>query len=991
MGQFDYWNKEIKEGISGKAGKAFLGLQVAAVVTGENKLKEVLKLVRDLVLWRPMLNMLFVGMFASLGKGIRSLVHDTGSLHAAMSKLRTIQGLEKSLAPFVAGIENAKRKVAELVNFAARKNLSLGEAGGAARSLAASTRGAAGIGDLDKLNDAAKATGNTLGDLTDRTGELYSTLRDKGSIEGVVEGLRSVGAISQTAADSLIAMQQSGASGPQIWDAYMQSLNRFQGGADAAKDSIEEVTTAHEAAKKALMEKFGSPFVASDVQNTKNWTDAMKAILPAISEVSEFLGMLFQGMKNATSATVKWIAESGIAGAVIRTLGFAIAPLLAIVSLLAASGLAKWLNAVAFSAKNMAAATAWAEVNVKKLTGSIVVAEFAAKGLSLAMRGLNFAMKALGWVSLILTAIELGGALIGLSKASDESKKEMDDLKKSHDDANRALEDQINNIQTLTDKHEAFQNALRATAEAQEEFNKFSRPGADQKGRQQALDNLMNRRNLLGMARGASVTASPELVREQIEQQQALERGQRQAAMQSASPEGRVLLTEAERKRLEGRTKIGLAMPKAEEDTKKQVQELMEQREEMKANPKKFGAKAGRLSTYTKFADDIIKAQEDSKSPADNAKGAISRIEAAGHLREALEPGSGASRERIETLRTQAAHYGGASPGFLKEERRKEDAALFRSNEIKGSAKSESEQLAAMPSTQNEKAALKLTEDRANIEAQIAGSRKTGYALVKENHKIAMQLLAAEERSLNKRTNVSQAERTALESKRREEIRSFELSSIANEQTKISVSAEEKKAGLKSRGFARSSEESKIAIEALDKEIDIENRKKGGPDENRLRDLKARKQEAEIAAGMNREDVTYARQDANFELEKQKARKTGNAQEEKRIGYVQEGLHLYQQVRSITDNDQQAMDYTKQFMTGKIGMEMAQSAMSADQQAAVSSLARIGGGGGVEETSGGLLDVARETNNILKRVEENTRMAANASGYDDTLSQNRRQ
>lgn len=994
MGQFDFWNKEVKEGIKGGASKAFLGLQVAAVVTGENKLKEVLKLVRDLVLWRPMLNMLFVGMFASLGKGIRSLVHDTGSLHAAMSKLRTIQGLEKSLAPFVAGIENAKRKVAELVNFAARKNLSLGEVGGSAKGLAASTRGASGIGDLDKLNDVARSTGNSLADVTEQTGNLYATLRSGDSIASTVEGLRSMGVISQTTADSLVQMQQSAASGPQIWDAYMQSLGRFAGGADAAKDSIEEVTTAHEAAKKALMDKFGSPFVSKDVENTKNWTGAIQAILPAVADVSDWFGRMFQGMRNLTGEFAKWIAESGIAGAALRALAIILSVVAAGASAIGAVKLTLWLREGAVSFANFGAAANWARTNVLRFTGSAMAAEVAAKAVTISMRILSRAMRLLAFVGLVGLLLEIAGAIKGMADASAETIKEMQDLRAAQDEANRSLENQISNIETLTDKHEAFQAALQATQKAFDELEESMKPGQAANYYDQRLANYKKQQELLQNAQGAGVTASPELIREQFEQQESQRRSAEAAAMQAASPEGKIELMKARQERLEERTKVGLAMPEAEEATKASIQDLSQKRDMLKSpagRKNKFFESPEERSQRISIENEMIQQQENSQSPTDRASGALERIKAAGQLRD-MQKNPERTPEQMAILSAKAGQYAEMSPEDLHSEKNRQNAELIKAEDIKKNAKSESEQLAGMPNaTKNAQIEVDLANEKAQIEEKIAGTKKTGLDLVQQQHDIAMELLDAEKKAMDARTDTSEAEKTTLGNRRRSEIQSFEISKLEHANTLTSLDAEEKKSALKDRGFNRTRQESAIAIQALDKEIDIENRRTGGPDENRLRDLEARKKEAEIAAGINREQNYYDRQDAGFELQKQKAHAKGNAMEEKRIGYVQEGLHLYQQMRGITD-DKTAMDYTKQFMTGKISAEMAQQGMAADQQAAVSSLARIGGGGGVEETTAGdAISIARESKTILTRIEENTRAASATGGYDDTLSQSRRQ
>ena len=84
----DFLKREASENSAGLLGKGFVAFDIGNLVAGKNKLEAIKRLFIDLILLRPVMAAGFAGLFLAMGKGIRSVVHDTGSLEAALKKLQ---------------------------------------------------------------------------------------------------------------------------------------------------------------------------------------------------------------------------------------------------------------------------------------------------------------------------------------------------------------------------------------------------------------------------------------------------------------------------------------------------------------------------------------------------------------------------------------------------------------------------------------------------------------------------------------------------------------------------------------------------------------------------------------------------------------------------------------------------------------------------------------------------------------------------------------
>lgn len=469
----DFIKKNVKASVGenlkdAKFGKAFIAFDIANLVAGENKLRSIGRLLRDLLLITPVIGAGFAGLFLAMGKSIRSLVHDTGSLEAALKKLSQIQGLQRMFAPLLGGIAAAKMKVAELVNFASSRKISLGDAADASRSLLLMTNGLfSNAQALDLVTDTAKGTNNSIVAVADTVGQFSNQLRNGESISGTTEQLRQMGIVSDSTADQLTQLQKNGASASQIFGALTASMAQFHGSAEAAAGDIDNVNAAYEAAAADLQEKFASPFVESDIENTKNMTDAMNGVAPVVARVSSVFAILF----NAFSTTKSWMAktagESKVVQVALEGIVYALTALITVASAIGAITLGAWLIGSAAAASGAAAA-------LIAFTGATGAAAAGITALGVAAR-VAMVVSGIGiFVALLATA---AGVMMQLSASAERNAKELNDLAQAHNEVNAAIAKQIASVRTLSDRHEALAKSMDAVTAAQNELTDAMRKG----------------------------------------------------------------------------------------------------------------------------------------------------------------------------------------------------------------------------------------------------------------------------------------------------------------------------------------------------------------------------------------------------------------------------------------------------------------------------------------------------------------------------------
>lgn len=482
MALADFVSKNVKENVKGNLTKGLLLFDVANLTQSEHKIKSIFSILRDLVASKAVQGTFLTAAFLGMAKAVRSIVHETGSLQAALNKLTQIQGLQKTFTGLVGGAEAAKRKVAELVNFAATKKISLGDAGEASRSLLITTKGAfSTVSALDTVNDAAKATGNNVVGLADAVGDFSMALREGGSIEGATEKLRQMGVINDTTAASFIRLEKSGASTGELFTSLVTSLEQFKGGATDAEDSIEGVNAAYEKASANLQEKFGSPWVESDISNTKNYIEAMNAVAPSVARVSKFFEFLTNGFSNIKSGTIQVVSSTAILRGAFEGLVYVMGTAITVAGALGAISLGRFFADLSVSIRGATSASILGSTSMGVLGKALSflgvsggTTEKILTGVSNKMSkliGVSGALsKAFSFVPLIAVGVTLGGMVYKWVSSFEAAAKALQEVQKGQSQEIEKIRQLIANVHTLADAHDAVTAALQAELKARQDL-----------------------------------------------------------------------------------------------------------------------------------------------------------------------------------------------------------------------------------------------------------------------------------------------------------------------------------------------------------------------------------------------------------------------------------------------------------------------------------------------------------------------------------------
>lgn len=469
----DFLKKNATANTQGALGVLGVGGDVAAIATGHSKLKDAATALKNLIFGIPMFQLAIVAAFTAMNKGIKAVLKDTGSLEAALKRLAAIRGLEKSLAPFVGGVDAAKTKVAELLVLAKSSNFKFEQFGSATQTLTVFTRGVySSASALNEVADAAADTHNSLEATADVVGDFYSAIRNGQPIDSVTESMRQMGLITQQEAAYLDKLSASGAGASKMTQELNNALGAHRGGQARVLQGSnpDDVNVMSAKAISGAQQAIGAPFAEKDVANTKNYAEALQNITPMLESISTFLAKMTTAFTNVESSMVKWLTTipgvSAAVGGLVKGLGLVVS-----VSAAVAGGFfLVWLG-------EFIGATAIATADAYALATSLFSVEAALTALGAAAVVVE-TLVGLGVVVAIIGAIVAGfsglASLWGRLFMSDKVKeitKALNDMRRAFKESNDALKDQISSVTTLAERHEALQAALQHVKDAQEALN----------------------------------------------------------------------------------------------------------------------------------------------------------------------------------------------------------------------------------------------------------------------------------------------------------------------------------------------------------------------------------------------------------------------------------------------------------------------------------------------------------------------------------------
>ena len=192
-------NKDFKAGVKGSAAAAD-GFQKKLVSIGQS-----------------------MGMAFSAG----AIIAFTKEIIGAAAKLET---LETQFINLGGSAEQAANQMKAIRAFAAETPMSVEDISKASQQLLVFSEGAlGGIDSLRLFGDMVSATGEDFETVAYWVGRFYAALKSGQPIERSIQALARLKGIGPSTLKELKDMRDAGATGTEIWDAYTESLKKFEG------------------------------------------------------------------------------------------------------------------------------------------------------------------------------------------------------------------------------------------------------------------------------------------------------------------------------------------------------------------------------------------------------------------------------------------------------------------------------------------------------------------------------------------------------------------------------------------------------------------------------------------------------------------------------------------------------------------------------------------------------------------------------------------
>jgi hypothetical protein len=480
----DVAGRNVSSAYGGVAGKIFLASDVAAIATSDNKLKSIFKTAKDIALFKIIWPAALVQGLIGVQNVFRHLVIDSGSLAAAIERIKTISVYQGQFEPLLKGVAQAKMRVAELMAFASKSPFDLDSVVKASRSLEIFTRGAMGSGQSLKLvSNIAKASGTSIEQAADAFGGLYRALQNKEPISRAGTEIQRMGLLSDQTSEKIQRLQNTGATFAQVWLTVQEAIKTNSKQTDDYSKSVEGLTKQLDEQQSKNKAAFGKAFVAPEVKGIQLSLSTAKNLQP----VMETLGGTIAEVTTTTQNFSKWIVNliSSIPG-LSTAVGAAAKSFVLLgeaVGLLAAfkggASLIEWigglgksyaaLNKTAVATKLLTTSTtfldkaATASANGQKawataygLIGNITgKASTAVGGLTLSLRGLAIAA-ATNPITWIAAAIAATAVLWQLNEATNAAAKSLGDLSQANSELLSTSADNIRALETEDDAYTAL-------------------------------------------------------------------------------------------------------------------------------------------------------------------------------------------------------------------------------------------------------------------------------------------------------------------------------------------------------------------------------------------------------------------------------------------------------------------------------------------------------------------------------------------------------
>jgi hypothetical protein len=228
---------------------------------------------------------LLAGLAVGLSIGLYKAVMNSRLLTAALERASQVQVYSAQFELLLGGLRQAKQRLNELASMAARGPFKFDDLTKANERLERLSRGAlGGKASMQMVADAAAAAGVSTEQMAGVIGGAFEDAFGGRSIEGSIEQLRAMGAITASTADRIIGLERAGARGKKLFNELSAALKVNQGAAAALSATIAGLNSRLEETKGQQLGSIGEMFAQGEMDGLKAAISIVETLGPVVKE-----------------------------------------------------------------------------------------------------------------------------------------------------------------------------------------------------------------------------------------------------------------------------------------------------------------------------------------------------------------------------------------------------------------------------------------------------------------------------------------------------------------------------------------------------------------------------------------------------------------------------------------------------------------------------------------------------------------------------------
>ena len=257
------------------------------------------------------------GFLSVLGK----VLGTSKLISRSLQEWARIQVYTPQFEKLLGGLAQAQTRL-RMISQAARGAFKFEDLVQANKTLEIFSRGAlGGAAGLELVSDVAAVAGRSTAEVSSVIGQLYDDVSNHKPIDGFMQQLRGMGAISSLTADELTNLSYSGASSAQIWAAVEAALRKNKGAADALKNTISGLQETLANTQAEELGKIGEMFSEGKMAGLRAAITLVEKLAPALRDLLGPVAAVFNGFWRMVEGVTGLVTSIGGLGPAIKALG----------------------------------------------------------------------------------------------------------------------------------------------------------------------------------------------------------------------------------------------------------------------------------------------------------------------------------------------------------------------------------------------------------------------------------------------------------------------------------------------------------------------------------------------------------------------------------------------------------------------------------------------------------------------------------------------